>query len=272
MVHHSGIVKVVRLHESDHRWKDVWKAPRYQCDSYGWCGAYSTCEPTDVDGFECACLPGYEPKNPRDWLLRDGSGGCVRKRQESSSVCGHGEGFVKVEIKLLPDTSAAVWIDMSMSRADCEQECKQNCSCSAYASIDIPGKGRGCLTWYGELIDTVKSEKNDRYDLYVRVDALELGTVPIPAEYAIKSNGSLERKQMLAILVPSVASAWFLISLCAYFWLRKGGGKVPTLNLRRHCHCPPPIRTIQYSDFNGVGALDLVKSADQIRAVPIHEC
>ncbi|CAK7350777.1 unnamed protein product [Dovyalis caffra] len=167
--------------------------------------------------YRCSCLPGYEPKNPWDWLQRDGLGGCVRKRQESSTVCGHGEGFVKVEIKLLCDTSAAVWLDMSMSRADCEQECKQNCSCSAYAGVDVPGKGSGCLTWYGGLIDTVQSDRNDIYDLYVRVDVLEL------AEYAIKSNGSHEWKEMLAMLVPSVASAWFVISLCAYFCVGRGG-------------------------------------------------
>jgi hypothetical protein len=65
---------------------------------------------------------------------------------------------------------------MDMSHADCERECKRNCSCSAYASVDIPDKGTGCLTWYGELIDAVRYNMSDRYDLYVRVDALELGT------------------------------------------------------------------------------------------------
>lgn len=176
LVDHSGFVKAVKWHESDGQWKETWRAPRSKCDSYGWCGPYSTCEPTDAYKFECSCLPGFEPRNPSDWLLRNGSTGCVRKRLESSSVCRNGEGFLKVEIVFLPDTSAAVWVDMDMSHADCERECKRNCSCSAYASVDIPDKGTGCLTWYGELIDAVRYNMSDRYDLYVRVDALELGT------------------------------------------------------------------------------------------------
>ncbi|XP_034891789.1 S-locus-specific glycoprotein BS29-2-like [Populus alba] len=108
LVDHSGFVKAVKWHESDGQWKENWRAPRSKCDSYGW--------------------------NPSDWLLRNGSGGSVRKRLESSS---------------------AVWVDMDMSHADCERECKRKCSCSAYASVDIPDKGTGCLTWYGELVDAV---------------------------------------------------------------------------------------------------------------------
>ncbi|CAK7350763.1 unnamed protein product [Dovyalis caffra] len=179
MVEYSGIVKKLTWHESessDGQWKEFRRNPQYRCDFYGWCGPNSICQPTDVNRFECACLPGFEPKYPRDWFLRDGSGGCVRKLLESSSVCEHGEGFVKVENLILPDTSAAVWVDMSMSRADCELECKTNCSCSAYASIEIPGQGDGCLTWYGELLD-LKYDLTENYDLFVRVDAHELGTV-----------------------------------------------------------------------------------------------
>uniref|UniRef100_A0A6N2KS39 non-specific serine/threonine protein kinase n=1 Tax=Salix viminalis TaxID=40686 RepID=A0A6N2KS39_SALVM len=147
LVDYSGFVKAVKWHESDGQWRETWRAPRSKCDSYGWCGPYSTCEPTDVNKFECSCLPGFEPRNPSDWMLRNGSTGCVRKRLESSSVCRSGEGFLKVEIVFLPDTSAAVWLDMDMRHAEyCERECKRNCSCSAYARVDIPDKGTGCLT------------------------------------------------------------------------------------------------------------------------------
>ncbi|CAK7350793.1 unnamed protein product [Dovyalis caffra] len=179
MLDHSGFISVATWHGSDGKWKEFWKAPQFRCDSYGKCGAYSTCQSADVVMFECACLPGYEPKYPRDWFLRDGSGGCVRKRLESSSVCGKGEGFVKVEIVFLPDTSAAVWMDMSTTGPNCELECKRNCSCSAYSVIDIPGNQSGCLTWYGELMDII-SDREERSDLYIRVDALELGIVLLP--------------------------------------------------------------------------------------------
>uniref|UniRef100_A0A2C9U8V8 Receptor-like serine/threonine-protein kinase n=1 Tax=Manihot esculenta TaxID=3983 RepID=A0A2C9U8V8_MANES len=175
MVHESGTLMWVSRRESDANWKEFWSASKYRCDSYGRCGANSVCDPKHVNVFECSCLPGYEPKFPRNWFpMRDGSGGCVRKRLKSSSVCGQGEGFVKVPQVKVPDTSTAVWVHMSMSRVDCEQECYEDCSCSAYASIKIPGKDVACLAWYGDLMDIVDLMDHSGYDVYVRVDAIEL--------------------------------------------------------------------------------------------------
>ncbi|XP_043806213.1 G-type lectin S-receptor-like serine/threonine-protein kinase RKS1 isoform X2 [Manihot esculenta] len=212
----AGFLKHLVWHESAGKWKECLSEPINRCDVYGHCGAYGKCNSEHINrDFECACLPGYEPKSPRDWhILRDGSSGCVRKRLDSSPVCGLGEGFIKVPYVKIPDTSAAAWVALNMAPTDCEQECRRNCSCSAYANIDIAGKGTGCLAWYGELMDTVDNE-DAGYDIYVRVDALEL------AEIARQSNGYLETKGMLAILVVSVVSAWFIIILFAYMWLKK---------------------------------------------------
>ncbi|KAJ6893333.1 G-type lectin S-receptor-like serine/threonine-protein kinase [Populus alba x Populus x berolinensis] len=235
--------------ESDGQWKEYWKSPQLQCDYYGYCGAYSTSELATYNTFGCACLPGFEPKHSMEWSMRDGSGACVRKRLHTSSVCDHGEGFVKVENVLLPDTSVTAWVDMSKSRADCELECKRNCSCSAYAVIVIPGKGDGCLNWYKELVDIRYDRRSESHDLYVRVDAYELGAegdslshmsshVSIgegtgfssgvnrycfhshAAGNKRKLNGSRE-KTMLAILAPSIALLLFLISLSSYLRLKK---------------------------------------------------
>uniref|UniRef100_A0A6N2LN26 non-specific serine/threonine protein kinase n=1 Tax=Salix viminalis TaxID=40686 RepID=A0A6N2LN26_SALVM len=166
IVDHSGHAKALSWRQSDGQWKDYWKIPQFQCDYYGHCGAYSKCEYADPSEFVCACLPGFEPKYPEQWSARDGSGGCVRKRLQTSSVCHHVEGFVKIENYCLPDTSNAAWVDMGKSRADCELECKRNCSCSAYSIIEIPGKGDACLTWYKELVD-IRYERRASYDLYV---------------------------------------------------------------------------------------------------------
>ncbi|XP_061983763.1 G-type lectin S-receptor-like serine/threonine-protein kinase RKS1 [Populus nigra] len=227
IVDHSGLVKVLTWRESDGQWKDYWKTPQFECDYYGQCGAYSTCELATYNTFGCACLPGFEPKYPMEWSVRDGSGGCVRKRLQTSSVCDHGEGFVKVENVILPDTSAAVWADMSKSRADCELECKRNCSCSAYAVIVIPGKRDGCLNWYKELVDIRYDRRSESYDLYVRVDAYEL------ADNKRKLNGSRE-KTMLAILAPSIALLLFLISLSSYLRLKKRAKKGTELQANRN--------------------------------------
>uniref|UniRef100_A0A6N2M5T2 Apple domain-containing protein n=1 Tax=Salix viminalis TaxID=40686 RepID=A0A6N2M5T2_SALVM len=54
-VDHSGFLKLVALHASDHKWKEFWAAPKHQCDWYGKRGAYSTCHPADITRYECAC-------------------------------------------------------------------------------------------------------------------------------------------------------------------------------------------------------------------------
>ena len=122
------------------------------------------------------CLPGYEPKSPRDWHLRDGSEGCVRKNS-GLSMCKNGEGIVKLEHLKLPDSSIdAALIGTSMSSSECEQACLTNCSCTAFISMNIDGKGTGCLAWYGELVDILQYTDVGP-DLNVRVDATELGSV-----------------------------------------------------------------------------------------------
>ncbi|KAG6754748.1 hypothetical protein POTOM_040542 [Populus tomentosa] len=194
--------------------------------------------------------------------MRDGSGGCVRKRLQTSSVCDHGEGFVKVENVILPDTSAAAWVDMSKSRADCELECKRNCSCSAYAVIGIPGKGDGCLNWFKELVDIKYDTMIESHDLYVRVDAYELGAewdsvCHMSSHVSIgegtgfssgvnrycfhshaagnkrKLNGSRE-KTILAILAPSIALLLFLIGLSSYLRLKKRAKEGTELQANRN--------------------------------------
>ena len=92
------------------------------------------------------CLPGYEPKSPRDWHLRDGSEGCVRKNS-GLSMCKNGEGIVKLEHLKLPDSSIdAALIGTSMSSSE-----------------------------YGELMDILQFT-DVGLELNVRVDATELGS------------------------------------------------------------------------------------------------
>ena len=75
----TGLLQKLMWDDGVHQWKEQWSTPKYRYDKYGQCGSYSKCNPDNVNKFECMCLPGYEPKSPRDWYLRDGSEGCVRK-------------------------------------------------------------------------------------------------------------------------------------------------------------------------------------------------
>ena len=96
------------------------------------------------------------------------------RKQLGLSMYGNGEGFVKVERLKGPNSFNAILMDMSMSSSGCEQACLRNCSCTAFISMNIDGKGTRCLAWYGELID-ISESSYERWDLNVRVDATELG-------------------------------------------------------------------------------------------------
>nr|POE84510.1 g-type lectin s-receptor-like serine/threonine-protein kinase rks1 [Quercus suber] len=113
VVDNTGLLQQLMWNEGDLQWKELWSAPKYRCDKYRQCGTYSKCSPDNINRFECMCLPGYEPKSPRDWYLRDGSEGCVRKKL-GLSMCRNGEGFVKVQRLKGPDSANAVWMDMNI--------------------------------------------------------------------------------------------------------------------------------------------------------------
>ncbi|CAN1326834.1 G-type lectin S-receptor-like serine/threonine-protein kinase At4g27290 [Linum perenne] len=164
-VDESGMVKRATWSDHDRHWIEFWYAPKEQCDVYSTCGLNSNCDPSDVDAFHCKCLPGFEPKSSEAWLLRDGSGGCVRKA--GMSTCRSGEGFVKVARVKVPDTSVAR-VEMGMGLKACEEECLRNCTCVGYTSADE--RGFGCLRWFGDLVDT-RSYSESGQDIYVRVDA-----------------------------------------------------------------------------------------------------
>ncbi|GAU20779.1 hypothetical protein TSUD_84970 [Trifolium subterraneum] len=213
VVQQSGFTQTFSWDSQKSQWILHWSEPTDQCDSYGTCGSNSNCDSSNFQDFKCTCLPGFEPKFPRDWYeSRDGSGGCVRKKGES--VCGNGEGFVRVESLKVPDTSMAV-AKGGLSLEECKTECLNNCSCTAYAVADVRNGGSGCLAWYGDLIDIQKLSDQGQ-DLFLRVDKVEL------ANYYKKSKGLLDKKRLAAILVASVVSIVLLFLSCVYcMWRRK---------------------------------------------------
>ncbi|KAK4588078.1 hypothetical protein RGQ29_019174 [Quercus rubra] len=187
----------------DGKWVKFWFDPQDYCDPY------------KGDEFDCTCLPGFKPKSPLDWSIRDGSSGCVRKQRVST--CKSGEGFIKLASVKVPDTSIA-HVDMSLSLKQCEQECLRNCSCTAYTSADESEEGIGCLTWHGDLVD-IRTFTNEGQDLYIRVDSIVL------AQYA-KKNGLARKTRMLAILgIPVAVMVLFVGSIVYWLVMKKKRGK-----------------------------------------------
>jgi hypothetical protein len=73
----------------------------------------------------------------------------------------------------LPDTSKS-WFNKSLNLEQCERFCLSNCSCTAYANLDIRNGGSGCLIWLNNILDVRKLSSGGQ-DLYIRVAASELG-------------------------------------------------------------------------------------------------
>ncbi|KAL6333812.1 hypothetical protein AAG906_028998 [Vitis piasezkii] len=205
----DGYLQRYTWQETEGKWFSFYTAPRDRCDRYGRCGPNSNCDDSRAE-FECTCLAGFEPKSPRDWFLKDGSAGCLRK--EGAKVCGNGEGFVKVEGAKPPDTSVAR-VNMNMSLEACREECLKECSCSGYAAANVSGGGSGCLSWHGDLVDTRVFPEGGQ-DLYVRVDAITL------AENQKQSKGFLAKKGMMAVLVVG-ATVIMVLLISTYWFLRK---------------------------------------------------
>ncbi|CAN0826676.1 G-type lectin S-receptor-like serine/threonine-protein kinase At4g27290 [Linum grandiflorum] len=165
-----------RLYWKDDRqgWVVYYMLGADQCDQYNKCGVNARC---DIDGTRyCKCLDGFRPKSSGDWAVQDWSSGCIAT---SPLRCRKGEGFVRFQQMKLPDTWRS-WFDKEMTLHDCKKECLRNCSCTAYASLNVSGGGNGCLIWFGDLVD-LRGFPETGQDLYVRV----------PAEYIGKKKSSM---------------------------------------------------------------------------------
>ncbi|KAJ8626952.1 hypothetical protein MRB53_020259 [Persea americana] len=163
----SGSMRSLMWNDKNHRWNVMRGANQDKCDQYANCGAYGSCEPSRV--AECECLMGFEPKTPGDWNLRDWAGGCVRRR--SLDCDGKGDGFLRLAQVKVPDTSRSR-VEPGLNLEACKEECLNNCSCTAYASEG----DRGCLMWYGDLVDIrVYTGDDEGQDIYTRLAASELG-------------------------------------------------------------------------------------------------
>ena len=154
---------------SSETWTKFWYAPKDQCDDYRACGPYGVCDSNASP--VCTCMTGFRPKNQQAWNLRDGSDGCVRK---TDLDCGS-DGFLQVQNVKLPETTT-VFVNRSMTLAECKSLCHGNCSCTACANIEITNGGTGCVMWFGDLIDMRRYPEGGQ-NLSVRLAASDLGTL-----------------------------------------------------------------------------------------------
>lgn len=165
----AGIVQRFIWSDTSKNWEQFASGPKDTCDNYALCGANSIC---NINNYPiCGCMEGFLPKFEQNWRSSNWSDGCARRTNLS---CNNGDGFLKNEGMKLPDTSSS-WFDTRMSLDECKALCMKNCSCTAYASLDVRGGGSGCLLWFGNLID-IRKAISEGQDIHIRMAASELGT------------------------------------------------------------------------------------------------
>ncbi|XP_068310249.1 G-type lectin S-receptor-like serine/threonine-protein kinase At4g27290 [Pyrus communis] len=191
--------------DKTHSGNIFYSAPADRCDTYDLCGAFAFCK-LDSDPL-CSCLQGFVPNSPRDYL-KNTSSGCLRK---GPSGCTNQDEFQKFIRVKLPDTSSSR-INKTMSLEECKKMCLTNCSCTAYANLDVRGGGTGCLLWFGNLID-IKEFDSGGQDLFVRIPPSELdGT---------KTSKLSGVKRKVAIIVSCGAVVTGVLILGLVFYIRK---------------------------------------------------
>jgi hypothetical protein len=158
-----------RLVWSDSRkdWDIISTRPLDLCAYYSSCGDNSICNIINSPRI-CECLEGFVPKYYEKWNSIDWSGGCVRRVKLNCS----GDRFLKHLRVEWPDTASS-WLYKSLNLEECEKKCLKNCSCSAYAILDVKSNS-GCLLWFGNIRD-LKTYTDQGQDIFIRLAASELG-------------------------------------------------------------------------------------------------
>ncbi|KAK4286002.1 hypothetical protein QN277_002620 [Acacia crassicarpa] len=225
----SGIGK--RLVWSNQRgiWEIISANLADQCDNYGLCGAYSLCDFSS--SRVCHCLKGFVPRNVEQWNISDWSGGCVRK---ALLDCNSLDSFRKYRGVKLPDTSSSRF-NKTMSLEECRQSCLRNCSCTAYANLDIRDGGSGCLVWFKDLID-MKQLPQGGQDIFIRVPASELDF------FEEKRYWNNNKRKLIGITVGSITINMSVILIvfglirCARKSKLKRSGKTKIYYSRNPCY------------------------------------
>ena len=141
--------------------------PSTYCDAYGICGPNGSC--SSREDPPCECVKGFVPRNSTEWNARNWSNGCVRKGQlrceRQSNGGGKGDVFVRLQKMKVPVNA----VQSDANEQDCPKQCKDNCSCTAYAF----DRGIGCMLWSGNLVD-MQSSLRTGIDLYIRLPHFEL--------------------------------------------------------------------------------------------------
>ncbi|KAL8460253.1 hypothetical protein ACS0TY_031970 [Phlomoides rotata] len=163
-VNSSGILALRLWNAQQKIWFNPWLAPVNECDVYGMCGPFGTCNAKDSP--ICSCPRGFVAADEEEWGRGNWSRGCQRTNQlQCETTGGTSDGFWRLQFMKVPDFAQYF---SSTSEGECQRRCLGNCSCLAYAH----DTNLGCMFWSDSLIDIQKFD-GVGVDLYIRLSASE---------------------------------------------------------------------------------------------------
>ena len=145
-------------------WRIEWSSTSNECDMYGKCGPFGSCNAQDKP--ICSCFRGFTPTSNDEWEAGNWTSGCTRKTHLQCEQ----DGFLKLEGLKMPNHFQL----FPFSEGECRDTCLTNCSCIAYA---VP-PGIECLHWTNNLTDTQKFTYGGD-GLNIRLAHSELGNAPL---------------------------------------------------------------------------------------------
>ncbi|KAH9620584.1 hypothetical protein KSS87_017771 [Heliosperma pusillum] len=193
---YNGSLREVYWDTGSKSWVTLYEEPDGECDFYGKCGIFGTCNLKSSP--ICRCLEGFVPKNSEEWSRGNWSSGCVRR---TALLCGikgsEQDGFLLMPTVKLPDLEE--WLSV-LNQIDCRNQCLMNCSCLAYAY----DAGVGCMYWSKHLID-IQEFSSGGINLYLRLASSELRDE--------------ENQKSIIIVVPVILGTGSIILFFVYLWL-----------------------------------------------------
>lgn len=194
----SGQIQRLMWIDTTRSWSVFSSYPMDECEAYRACGAYGVCNVEQSP--MCGCAEGFEPRYPKAWALRDGSGGCIRR---TALNCTGGDGFAVTRNMKLPESANAT-VDMALGLEECRLSCLSNCACRAYASANVTSAdAKGCFMWTADLLD-MRQFDNGGQDLFVRLAASDLPTNSV--------SDNSQTAKLVEIIVPSVVALLLLLA------------------------------------------------------------
>ncbi|TKW34486.1 hypothetical protein SEVIR_2G310400v4 [Setaria viridis] len=211
---YSGRLEIFSWNRDSSNWTMLTAWPSHECSRYGYCGFSGYCDYTEATPT-CQCLEGFEPVDAGEWSTGRFEQGCRRKKPLR---CG--DSFLALPGMQVPDKFVRI---RKKVLSECEAECRNNCSCVAYAYANLNSSimkddPTRCLVWIGDqqLIDTQKigvtpystAGADSQETLYLRVSGMPGGRT--------KTNTNVVKTILPILAGVTVLTSILLIWVCKF--------------------------------------------------------